>query len=475
MKREELMKFAPMPKRSHDLLMAAAHGVEEEKAVKKKISLSLVLALVLIFVAVAAVAATLLWDDYALKVKQTEQEKGDYEKWPAKDKIDLVKALAEMGHIAESDETKLLFDPSIPDADAHRIADKLLMNLTQRKVFDISLIEMTQSIWGSYVTWTPERKAWWQSIENMEREPSPDAIIMVMPEEGDLSEEEAILIAKEATLKAFGLPESYLDGGYQVYTELYVTPARPEYRRWYVQIHEIVKEESINGPSLFSATMDARTGTLIADPDKGSVLPEEQKERYDNKPVFEQFSHPLYAVREKLRDEAVDEGGLEMFELRNRTLEQKAAYSKEVNPIIQAILDSGDLSPVTFDGYVDYSIVAPSTYTYGLPGDNDIPQEQALELAVKAIRETYGLDESIVALYKWVCTYFDISDPEKPLWRFLIQPETWRDFEGGLDNPQYDLRYRVEIDARTGDIVTAEEFQFVLIDWKDRENVLRWY
>lgn len=47
---------------------------------------------------------------------------------------------------------------------------------------------------------------------------------------------------------------------------------------------------------------------------------------------------------------------------------------------------------------------------------------------------------------------FYISDPEKPLWRFLIQPETWRDFEGGLDNPQYDLRYRVEIDARTGDI-----------------------
>lgn len=445
--------------------------VRGEIVVKKKISMGFVLVLALILVAATAIAATLLWDDYAIRIKQTEQEKGYYEEWPAKDKINLVKALTEMGYIAESDETKQLFDVSTTDADAHRIADQIIMNLTQRKVYDISLIEITQSIWGPYVTWAPERKAWWQSIENMDGEPSPDAIIMVMPEEDDLPEEEAVRIAKEANLKAFGLTEDYLDGGYKVYTELYVTPAKPEYRRWYVEIYDIIKEESAEGPSILKASMDARTGTLIADPDKGSVLPEQWKKEYYNKPpVPEQLSHPLYAIMKKLSDEA---GNVELWK---RTLEQKAAYSKEVNPVVKAILDSGDLSPITTEDHVDNSIIAASTYTYGLPGDNDIPQEQALELATKAIRETYGLDESILALYKRVYTFFDITNPEKPLWRFILHPDEilWEDFDKEFDNPQYDLRYRVEIDARDGAVVATEEFQFMPKDWRNLEYELKW-
>ncbi len=86
----------------------------------------------------------------------------------------------------------------------------------------------------------------------------------------------------------------------------------------------------------------------------------------------------------------------------------------------------------------------------------------------------HGLDENTFALYKLVSTFFDITNPEKPLWKFLFLPETWRDFKGGLDNPQYDLRYKVEIDARTGDVAMLEEFEFQHLG-QDLEYDLKWY
>ena len=141
------------------------------------------------------------------------------------------------------------------------------------------------------------------------------------------------------------------------------------------------------------------------------------------------------------------------------------------------------MSPITFDGYVDYDIIAASSYAYGLPGDMDIPREQALELAVQAIQETYGLDEGTVTLYQWICTFFDVTNPEKPLWRFLIQPDSllWADTYAKyndydqFDDPQYNLRYRVEIDARTSGVVSIKEFKFQTRDWKNFDIVKDWY
>ncbi len=60
MKREDWQKFAPMPKRSYDLMMAVAQSVQEEKIQKKKVSWGLVFALVLVCIAAVALAATML-------------------------------------------------------------------------------------------------------------------------------------------------------------------------------------------------------------------------------------------------------------------------------------------------------------------------------------------------------------------------------------------------------------------------------
>jgi hypothetical protein len=88
--------------------------VRGETVVKRKLSVGLVCAIVLLLVAVAAVAATLLWENYAAQVKQTESEQGSYVHWQTKDKIDLVKALIEMGYIEETDVTDRLVEKPAP-------------------------------------------------------------------------------------------------------------------------------------------------------------------------------------------------------------------------------------------------------------------------------------------------------------------------------------------------------------------------
>ena len=49
--------------------------------------------------------------------------------------------------------------------------------------------------------------------------------------------------------------------------------------------------------------------------------------------------------------------------------------------------------------------------------------------------------------------YFDATDPDAPLWRFVFQPEM--DARDALGQTQYDLRYRVEIASPAGDVASA--------------------
>lgn len=53
--------------------------------------------------------------------------------------------------------------------------------------------------------------------------------------------------------------------------------------------------------------------------------------------------------------------------------------------------------------------------------------------------------------------YFDATDPDAPLWRFVFQPEMGA--RDALGQAQYDLRYRVEIASPAGDVASAEAFK----------------
>lgn len=467
-KRDLQQMRPPMPAAFEQTALETLHNLpstEEDIIVKKKISVSLVFALVLILVAVAAFAATILWDHYAVEVKQTEQEKGYYEDWPASDKVALVRVLADMGYIEESDEVNDLLNGLPTDDEIHRVADQLLMNLTHRDLRDISLIEITESLWGPYDGWSHEKKAWWQNIEDMDGPPSSDAIIMVAPGPDSMAEEDAILIAKLANIAVYDLAEDYFDIDCDVYTELYVTPTKPDEKRWYVQLTKYL-DGSKNNFKYYWAAIDAYTGFPISDPERDVLLPMEQKALIDATP--DRPTNELYQAIDRYYEQVNHE------HFRHWPLELRAAYSQEINPMVQAVLNSGNADMLINGDGIDMDVVAHSTYTYGMPGAEDISRDEALRIAKETLKADYGFNGQTVAIFNMVSTYFDITDLDQPLWKFLFRPDNWKNLPDGADNPHYQMLYKVEMDARTGEITHTEAFRFQSLG-KDLDYDLKWY
>ena len=135
----------------------------------------------------------------------------------------------------------------------------------------------------------------------------------------------------------------------------------------------------------------------------------------------------------------------------------KAEYARDIAPRVRAIVDSGDLTPLDNGAGPNLYVIAAAAYDYGLPGEGDLAQEDALERARETVRERFGLSQEALSRYTDVLVYFDATDPDAPLWRFVFQPEM--DAQDALGQTQYDLRYRVEIASRTGEVASAEAFE----------------
>jgi hypothetical protein len=433
-------------------------NVKGEVKVKKKLSVGFVLVIVLILAAVTALAAALLWEQQVVPMKEIEQTEGDYVNWPISQKQVLIRALIDSGNIEESSETAKLFDDSTDEATKHAIADQLVLTLTgHTDVKEISVDIITYAIMGPTDAWTPEQRVWWQQVTDQfyGDDGAPDTL--VAPSGDVISEAEAIAIAKEAILAAWNFPQDALDKALPV-ANLYVTEQRPDYRRWDVQF-KLFREGSDNYlERVYVAVVDEH-GQVIDDPDVGILTPKGRVEM--EKDLSGRPTTPLFQIIDALALKANE------MPFRVWPLELKAEYSEVVGPQVRAIVESGDLTPLINGNGPDLSVIASSTFTYGVPGEQDMKQDDALGLAIQTIMETYDLDSKIVALYDDISIYFDITNPDAPLWKFL--------FVARPDSEQFSLRYKVEINSRTGAVTKAEKFEFQKMLDRDLEYELKYY
>lgn len=121
------------------------------------------------------------------------------------------------------------------------------------------------------------------------------------------------------------------------------------------------------------------------------------------------------------------------------TLEEKAAYSEEYIPKIEAVMR---LNP-DYDGlHYDYT-----RSRYGLPGEDDISQETALEIAKQAAMDLLGLDTGWFDSHFWHQTFFDVTDPECTLWKFYF----------GSTRPGKG-KYVIRLNSKTGEVVKAFKY-----------------
>lgn len=123
------------------------------------------------------------------------------------------------------------------------------------------------------------------------------------------------------------------------------------------------------------------------------------------------------------------------------THEERAVYSQVFIPKVEAAMR---LNPFSFDVLAHYDY---TRYVYGIPAQSDLPEETALEIARGVLIDSFGRSD------EWVQnagteSYFDISDPNQPLWKFFFTH--W----DGVEQKQYVVR----LDAKTGEIVKAFEW-----------------
>lgn len=429
-------------------------NLKGEIKVKKKLSVGLVFILILILATVTALAATLLWEQHVVSMKEIERTEGDYRNWSVTQKETLIRALIDSGNIVENDETDRLFDDTTAESEKTVIADQLVLALTgQTDIKEISVDAITYAVMGDADTWTPEQRVWWQQVTNQFYSPQDAPDTLVMPTADVISETEAISIAKKAILEGYALPLDSLDKALPV-ADLYVTEQRPNYKRWNIQFKILRAGSDHYVERIYVAVVDEK-GDVIDDPDVGIKRPAKTAEKpsrldsgYPDTPLFQ------------LINSLMRRAGNTIFQF--WPLELKAEYSQTVAPQVRTVVESGDLTPLNNGEEPDLDVIAFSSYIYSLPGNQDISQEEAFAIAKQAVKAAYQLDDETLALYDAPYFYFDVSNPNVRVWKIVFWPSyaSAEKFPDGFVSGQGHLRYKVEINAQTAEIERIEEFDF---------------
>lgn len=413
----------------------------ENVVMKKKLSMGLALLLMLLLAGTVALAATLLWQDYVPQMKETERDIGDYAQWPDARRIQLAKDIVAMGYIQPSDLTATLASDTASMTEQAAAADQLMLELIgQTDVAEIHSTLITYAILGHEDTWTPEQRVWWHSVLYAHGDGGAQDTLLV-PTKQDLSEEKAVSIAREALQKAYGFDESIMRRLHPV-ANLYVTDQRPDYRRWDIQFKQYREGSSSYVEKIYCVIVD-ENGQVIGDEDVGVPHIEESAAH-----ARARQEKPAYVLKFLEYQEYMGNS----MPFWHWSYQAKAACYAAVYPMV-ADLESlnAEIADATF-------------YAYGLPEEDDLPYETAVAMGRQVLKEAYGMSDTQAEAYSELYEAFDVTNPEHSLWKFVfVNPEDY-----------YGLRYRVLLDAATGEVVLHESFPW-MIRLQDEEMDRKYY
>lgn len=423
---DEELAFLDSRPSLHDSIMKKIKG--ENVVMKKKLSFGFALIFALLLIGTVALAATLLWQDYVPQMKELEREMGDYAQWPDARRIRLVSDIVDMGYMEPSDLTAVLTSNTATEAEKAAAADQLILDLigqTEAKEVHSNLI--TYAILGHEDTWTPEQRVWWHSVLYAHGDDgAPDTLLI--PTAQDISEDAAISIAREALQDAYGFDDSVMNRLHPV-ANLYVTDQRPDYKRWDIQFKQYREGSSTYVEKIYCVIVD-ENGQVIGDEDVGVPHIEESAAR-----ARARQEKPAYVLKFLEYQEYMGNS----MPFWHWSYQAKAACYAAVYPMV-ANLES-----------LNEEIADATFYAYGLPEEDDIPYETALAMARQVLKDAYGMSDDQSAAYSKLYEAFDVTNPEQSLWKFVfINPDDY-----------YGLRYRVLLDAATGEVVLHESFPWM--------------
>lgn len=230
-------------------------------------------------------------------------------------------------------------------------------------------------------------------------------VMHVAPTAGDISQDDAYEMAKEAVVQKYGISKEAL-AKYDYYVEYlkYQNDEEPKYRFYMTKKHENDKQENI------LVSISSPSGTVnecywLSDPEF-RTLPAGSLVGYED------------AVREFVEEKA----------FASQSVANKAEISKR-------IIEAG------YGAYIE-------DRQYGIPGDMDITEQDALKVVNEAMRTTFGFTGETLAFFSHTQSFLEMDN--QSVWVITYGPEQdnnwlieWRDKLG---------TYEVVLAADTGEI-----------------------
>lgn len=402
-------------------VIAEAKG---EKKVKKKISAGAVLVLLLVLAAVTALAAVTLNNLYEKTIEQ-EGKNGLIRDWNTQSLIDLINWMQEAGIQFDEDQLSVL-DDELTDEQKREEAIAIIEGYYPARDGILTSVDIIAKEKGPIEYWSLEDKNW---LSDMLEQYQPSEVAhgrSLLPEEEDISEEEAKAVFFAALEEKYGQTEDDFD----------LDTLATSFGRGRFTIDNTT-EENVRYWTFTVQTcdhQDSATGFIRAN---GEVI---------------QVTSFGAVSRTWIDDYADDRTA---FNART-SVDGFYQLLHKWKPIFDEMIESGELNPnageyVNSDLMYWYSI----TGVVGLPQEGDLSQEEARELADMAILNQLGWTaEELACFTPWVS--YRTDDPTCPVYWFVYRWYGMNDAVELFDQGRITRKVVVQIDAQTGKVVKLE-------------------
>ena len=426
---------------------------QEDKKVKRKLSLGLILAIILVILLTGTALALTVggWGhiEQAMDIA-TEYEPGEYGAWSLDAKIRLIDAMREDGmEIADAD-WQSLHGAALTEQEKHALADQILTGYYGEEEY-LYYYTIAVTEWGEPQTWDLKQRHWFFKTLREKGLYGDDSWIDLLPEEGDLTQQEAEAIAKRAVAEAFGLSGeemAHLHGDVSFFiTDEYDIP------RWQICLY---RDENVWATQY--TVLLTRDGQVTEDPrGLGVWTPAHEKQRREEADKKAESSQTVWEQTARAR---LDAGEAVYYNPAGGTfyhfLQDCPLVEAENLPLTALEPESEEFSRLSpCPACVKHDLLWPmrdriSPFPNEEPGADWIGEEKALEIAVHAMQEK---DIDVNGLYPVVC--WTAADRWNERAEYVVYFAAVSFLDAG--DAQILFQYSVEIDPVTGEVVSIGE------------------
>lgn len=399
-----------------------------EIVVKKRLSVGFILVLLILTSSIAALAWTLSRSFFE-ETAQLQFYGGYYDDWSLAEKQKMMDILVEHGLMNKAD---------VPITE--EAIDSFMIGRygVDGRSDGIGLWAILEKELGAFETWSMEDQAWYTQmlIDFGLQTAESDETLYALPQVQDIQPDEALEIAKAAICEAFALDSGALEQ-HQVEITFRQDSADEE-------PHYAISFRGDGYEDYYSCSITRSGQIMDSSMGEAYLSPAEQAEEKrqflleNDLEISRRFTQ--YAQEHITGD----------FNFTFWPLEDKQAVTDMLRPLI---LEHMAENP----NYADQIRIFWATHVYGLPDEQALPQEQAVQAAREQLIASFGLTDEQAALVDKVGQFYEITDPAAPLWKITLRVGETREAaaEAGLE---LGVNYRVVLNAYTGEVIETHAF-----------------